>query len=138
MLVADFEFDTDGRANVAALDNGATNPNIARQVGGFERIIEGVAARIANEGMIGGAVLVFGAEFVEITDEFELARAIGSLAREGPVAGNYGGRARRKANDNSRNVFACGEVPDEEIRRRPGFGELCQRGNYGMIGVCMG
>ena len=58
LFVLDPNFDAEGRANIAALDDGTADPDIAGEVGGFEGIVEGVAAGIADEGMIGGAVVV--------------------------------------------------------------------------------
>lgn len=77
----------DGRADVAALDNGAADPNVAREADGLERVVERVGAGIANQGMVGVVKIVVLEEFVEVGDIFELAVAGRSPAGEGPIAG---------------------------------------------------
>ena len=40
LFVLDSNFDAEGRANIAALDDGPADPDIAGEVGGFEGIVE--------------------------------------------------------------------------------------------------
>ena len=68
------------------MNDSAANPDIAGQIACLQRIVEGVAARIANQRVIGGSIVVLTAELVNVGDIFKLARAIRSLAREGPIA----------------------------------------------------
>ena len=77
-----FNFDAEGRADVAALDNAATHPDIAGKIGSLKRIVESTAARVANEGMIGAWETVVVAEPVQVSDVLELAGTIRSFARE--------------------------------------------------------
>ena len=99
------DFDAERGANVAALHDGAANPDIAGQVDGPERIVEGASARIADKRMSGMAIVIFLAELVEVADVFELAVCIGRFAGEGPIAGRGGGRTRRKPDNGGRNIF---------------------------------
>jgi len=121
----DLDFYGEGRANVAALDDGAANPDVAGEVHSFEGIVECAAAGIADERVRGGAKIVVLAQLVQILDELERASAARRLMREGPVTCRERGRAGRKADYGGRNVFAGGEVADEEVRRRPGLGKVC-------------
>jgi len=59
LLALDFDFDAKGRADVAALDDGAAHPDIAGKIGSFQRIVESVAARVSDERMIGAREAVF-------------------------------------------------------------------------------
>lgn len=87
----DSDFNAERRANIAALNDAATHPDIAGEAGGLQRVIESAAARIANEGMPGGFIVIFRTELVEAVDVLELARAVGRFARKGPVAARRGG-----------------------------------------------
>lgn len=132
MFALDLEFDAKRRANVAALDDGAADPDVAQKAGSFQRIVESVAARIADEGMIGSAKAVFCFQLFKVGDVFELAGTVRGFARKSPVAGWRGGRTSRKTNDGGRDVFAGEAVANEEIRGRPGLGEI---GNFGDSGI---
>jgi len=81
------EFDAEGRADVAALNDGPANQDIAGKARESKGIIESMAAMIADEGMIGRTEAVLILEFLKVGNVFEFATAVGSLAREGPVAG---------------------------------------------------
>ena len=74
------EFDAEGRADVAALNDGAANQDIAGKAGKSQGIIESMAAMIADEGMIGGTKTVLILEFLNVGNVFEFAGAVGSLA----------------------------------------------------------
>ncbi len=96
LLALDFDFDAEGRADVAALDDGAANPDVVGwKADGVERIEQSATARIADEGMSGMAEIVIVAESFEIADIFELASAVGRFAGEGPIARWEGWRSRR-------------------------------------------
>ena len=86
LLALDLDFDAEGRANVAALDDGAAHPDVAGKVGSFERIVQSAAARIANQGVIGPREAVVVAEPFQVGDVFQLAGTIRRLAGEGPIA----------------------------------------------------
>ena len=80
LLALDFDFDAEGRTDVAALNDGAAHPDIAGKVGGLEGIVERTAARIADKGMIGPRVAVVVPEPLQVRDIFELAGAVRSLS----------------------------------------------------------
>lgn len=86
MFALNFNFDAEWRANVTALHDGAANPDATGKAGGPQGIIKSVAARIAHERMIRMAIVIVSAELFEVADEFEQAVAIGSYARESPIA----------------------------------------------------
>ena len=48
LLVLNFDFNAEGRANVAALNHSTADPDVARKVNGFQGIKEGAAARITD------------------------------------------------------------------------------------------
>ena len=79
MFALDFDFDAEGWADVAALDDSATHPDIAGQIGSFEWIVESAAARIADKGMIGAWKAIVVPEPVHVGDVFELAGTVRSL-----------------------------------------------------------
>ena len=137
LFVLDFDFDAEGRANIAALDDGAANPDIAGKIDRAQRVIESAAAGIADQWMCGLAIVVIDAQLVEIGDVLELAVAVGSFAGERPVAGDGGGRAARKTNDGGGNIFSGEFIANEKIGGGPGFGELMNVGNGRMrfVGV---
>ena len=76
------DFYADGGTNVAALDDGAANPEIAGKIGGFERIEQDTGAGIADQGVSRGFVTVFLTQLIEVTNIFQLARAIDGFARK--------------------------------------------------------
>jgi hypothetical protein len=86
LFALNLEFDAERRADVAALNDGAANPDIAGKAGGPQRIVESVAAGIADEGMSGGTKAVFSLEFIKVGDVFECTWAVGSSARKSPIA----------------------------------------------------
>jgi hypothetical protein len=124
LFVPDLYLYAEGRANVAALDDGAGDPDVAGEVGGFERIEKRAAARVADEWMGGVAVVVILEKFAEIGDVFESAVTVSGFTRKGPVAGGRSGRAGRKANERRGNVFAGDGAANEKIERRPGLGKI--------------
>ncbi len=137
MFALDLEFDAKGRANVAALDDGAANPDVAGKACSSQRIIKCAAARIADKRMIGRAKAIFGFQLFQVGDVFEWAGAIRRSARKSPVGVRRSGRTSRKTNDSRRNVLAGKAVANEEIRGRPGLGEignLCD-GRIGLGGM---
>src|SRR5271170_2687956 len=87
VFAANLDFDAEGRANVAALHDGATNPDIAGQIGGLEGIVEIVAAGIADQRVVRGAIAVIVAKFIHVGDVFEQTRAVGSFERKAPIPG---------------------------------------------------
>ena len=58
MLAANLDFDTERGTNITALDNATADPDIAGKVGSLQRVVEGTAARIADERMTGLAKLI--------------------------------------------------------------------------------
>ena len=129
----DFDFDAEGRADVAALDNGAANPDVVgRNAGGAQGIVERAAAGIADERMIGTLEIVFVAKLAEVRNVFELAIAERSFAGEGPIAGGGSGGAAGKANDGGGNIFTGEFVADEEIGGGPGLGKIRDFGDRGL------
>ena len=137
LFALDFDFDAEGRANVGALDNGAANPDVAWEVDGAEGIVEGSAAGIADEGMIGTAIAILGAEPVQIGDVLELTTAVRSLTGVGKITRNGGGRAGRQANDCCGDTFTGEPIANEEVQGRPWFRKVADVGNggVGLIGV---
>ena len=131
----DADFYAERGADVGALHDGAANPDVAGKIDGAERIVKGAAARVADEGMAGAAVVVIGAQLIEVGDVFEFAIAVGRLTREGKVTRNRSGRAVRKPDDGTGNVLAGQLVADEEIDGRPGFGEVADLGDRGILFV---
>ena len=87
LFTLNLEFYAEGRANVATLNDGAANQDIARKVSEPQGVVESVAAGIADERMIGGTKAIFILEFIEVGDVLECAGAVGSSARESPVSG---------------------------------------------------
>ena len=118
------EFDAERRANVAALNDAAGNPDVAGEAGCFQGIVKRMAARIADQGMLGIAEAVVPFQLIKVGDVFELARAIGSSAGEGPVTRRRVGGAAGKANDGGRDVFTGETVTNKEILRRPRLGKI--------------
>ena len=135
----DFDFDAEGRTNIAALDNGAANPDVALagKVDGLQRIVEGAAARVADEGMIGAGVAVLFAELAEVTDIFQLAVAVRGIAGENPVAGRGRRGADGETDDGRGDVFAGNFVANEEIGGGPGLGEVGQIGDDRVVFIGM-
>jgi hypothetical protein len=86
LLALNFDFDAEGWANVAALDDAAAHPDVPGKIGCFERIVESAAARVADKRMIGAGETVFVTQLAQVGDVFELAGAVRSFAGEGPVA----------------------------------------------------
>jgi len=114
-----FDFDSEGWANVAALNDTSTDPDIAGQARGFQRVVKRTAAWIPNKGMLCGLIVIIGAELVEVADVLKLAGAVRGLPRKGPIGGGRSRRPTRKADDCGGNVLARKPVLDKEIRRRP-------------------
>src|SRR6266404_670589 len=112
----DFDFDAEGRADVAALNNAAAHPDVSGKIGSLERIVESAAARIADEGMIGAGEAVVLAKPFQVGDVFELAGAIRSFTRESPVARGKSGRAGGQADNRRRNIFTGQAIADEKVR----------------------
>jgi len=129
LLALDFDFDAEGRANVAALDNAAAHPDVARKIGGLERIVESAAARVADERMIGAREAVVVTELVEVGDVFELAGAKRSFAGEGPVARGKSWRAGGQADDRRGNIFTGEAITNEEVGGGPWLGQVGNGGN---------
>jgi hypothetical protein len=121
LLALDFDFDSQGRADVTALDDGAAHPDVARKVGSLQRIIERAAARVTDKGMAGASETVVAAEPVQVGDIFELARTVGSLAREGPITCGKSGRAGGQPDYRGGDIFTRKAIADEEVGRGPGF-----------------
>ena len=119
LLAVNLDFDAERGANVAALHDGAANPDVAGQVDGPKRIVKGVSARIAHKRVSGVAIVVILAELVEIADIFELAVAVGSFAGESPIAGRDGGGTGGKPDNGGGNEFSGHEIADEEVGGRP-------------------
>ena len=122
IFTADLDFYAERRTNVTALNDSAANPYIACKAGGFQRVVKSAATGIAYQRMFGGAILVFRAQFVDVGDIFQLAGAIRSFAREGPVSGRLGCGAARQAHDSCGHAFTGQSITNEEISGRPGFG----------------
>lgn len=132
LLGLDFDFDAEGRADVAALDDGAAHPDVAGKIGSLERIVEGTAARVADKRMIGAREAVFFAEPVHVGDILELAGAVRSFAREGPVAGGKCRRAGGQTDDRCGNILTSQTIADKEIGRRPGLRKIGDISDYGI------
>jgi len=126
----DLEFDAEWGADVAALDDGAANPDVARKIGGLEWIVERVGAGIANEWMRGGMIVVLFTKDIEIANIFQLAVAVRRLAGKRPIAIAKISRAGRKSNDRGWYVLAGGEIANKEIGGRPGLGKLGEIGDH--------
>lgn len=80
LLAADIDFDTERGTNVAALDYPAAHPHVSGKIESFHRIVKSAAARIADERMIGLAIVIVRAQLFEVANVFELAVAVGSFA----------------------------------------------------------
>jgi hypothetical protein len=131
----DFDFDAEGGADVAALDDGAANPDVVwRKADGVEGIEERAAAGIADKRMIGVAEIVIVAKFFQVADIFELAIAEGGIAGEGPIPGGKAGGARGQAYDGGGNIFASEVIAHKKIGGGPGLGEFADIGDHG-IGI---
>lgn len=126
------QFDAEGRADVAALNDGPTNQDIAGKVSESQGIVESVAAMIADEGMIGGTEAVLILEFLKVGNVFEFTTAVGSLARKGPVAGRSSRGTSRETDDGGGNVFAGQAVANKEIFGRPWLGKISDLGDGGI------
>ena len=85
LFALDLELNAKGRANVAALDDAAANPDVAGKAGSFQGIVKRAAARIADEGMSGSAKAVFCFQLFKVGDVLEMAGAVGGFARKGPI-----------------------------------------------------
>lgn len=138
LLALDFDFDSVGRANVAALDYGAAHPDVAREIGCFEGIVKSAAARIANQGVIGAQEAVFVAEPAQVGDIFELAGAIRRLAGEGPVARGKRWGTRGQTDDGCGDILPREAIAEEEIGRGPRFGEVGHIGDGRARLCCVG
>lgn len=114
-----FDFDCEGWANVAALNDTSTDPDIAGEARGFQWIVKGTAAGIPNKGMLCGLIVIIGAELFEVADVLKLTGAVRGLPRKGPIAGGRSRRPAREADNCGRNALAGKPVLDKEIRRRP-------------------
>ena len=126
----DFDFDAERRANITALNDGTSNPDVVgRETAGAKRVVKGTATGITNQGMSGIFVTVLIAELVEVGEVLELAVAVGGFAREGPVTGRSRGRPGRKPDDGGRNALSCEPVAHEEVGGRPWLGEIGNVGN---------
>src|SRR5882724_3895986 len=79
LLALDFDFDAEGWADIAALNDSSAHPDIAGQIGSLEGIVESAAARVADKRMIGAREAVVITEPVHIGDVFELAGTVRSL-----------------------------------------------------------
>jgi|SRR5271157_348035 len=132
LFALDLEFDAEGRADVAALNDGAANPDIAGKAGGLQGIVKSMTAVIADEGMIGGTKAVFIFEFIEVGDVFEFAGAVGRFARESPVAGRGSGGTAGKTDDGGGNILTGEAVAHKEIGGRPGLGKISNLGDGGI------
>src|SRR6266403_5807963 len=115
LLPLDFDFDAEGRADIASLDYAAAHPDVAGQIGSLQRIVESAAARIADEGMIGAGEAVVLAKPFQVGDVFELAGAIRSFTRESPVARGKSGRAGGQADDRRWNIFTGQAIAHEKV-----------------------
>lgn len=137
LFALNLDFNAERGTNVAALNNGATNPNVAGKTTGAQRIKESATAGIANERMVGVVIVVIRAKFFEIGNVFQLTIAIGSSAGESPITGRSSGRAAREANDGSGDVFAGEFIAKEEIGGGPGLGKIGKVGDHrvSLIGV---
>ena len=80
MLALDFDFDAQRWTDIAALNDRPTHPDIARQIGSLEGIVESAAARVADKGMSGAGETIVITEPVHVGDVFELAGTVGSLS----------------------------------------------------------
>ena len=129
MFVANLDFDTERGANVAALHDAATDPNVLGEIDGPHRIVEGAAARIADEGMFGLAIVIIRAQLFKVVNVFELTIAVGSFARESPISSRCTRGARGKTNDGRRDILAGNCIADEEIGRRPRLGQIGELGD---------
>jgi hypothetical protein len=134
VFALDFKLDAEGRAEVGALGDGAADPDVARKIGHFGGIEEGVAAGIADHGVFGGAKTVLGGESIEVGNIFELTISVGGAHGESPVAFGLRGGAARKAHDDGRNIFTGEAVAEEKIFGSPGLGHLGDGGDL-RIGV---
>jgi len=85
LFALDLELNAKGRANVAALDDAAANPDVAGEAGSFQGIVKRAATRIADEGMSGSAKAVFCFQLFKVGDVLEMAGAVGGFARKGPI-----------------------------------------------------
>ncbi len=87
LFAVNLEFDAEGRADVAALNDGPANQDIAGKGSEPQGIVESMAAMIADERVIGGTEAVLSFEFLKVGNVFEFAGAVGSPAGESPVPG---------------------------------------------------
>jgi len=58
LVALNFNFHAKGRTHIAALRDATANPNIAGQIRGFQRIIQRPAARVADQRMRYGAIVI--------------------------------------------------------------------------------
>jgi hypothetical protein len=139
LFALDFDFDAEGGADVAALDDGAANPDVVwRKADGVERVEESAAAGIADEWMTGVAEIVVVAQLFQVADIFELAIAKGGFAGEGPIPGGKGGGARGQAYDGGWNTFTGEVIANKKVRGGPGLGEFINIGDHGIGVACVG
>src|ERR1700739_4679481 len=128
LLALNLDFDAERRANVAPLDYGPSHPDVAGKIGSLQRVVQGAAARVSDERMIGARETVVGTELVQVGDVFEFAGTERSLAGEGPVACQKSRRAGRKPHNRCRNVLSGEAISDEKVDGGPG---LCEIRNIG-------
>ena len=114
-----FDFDSEGWANVAALNDTSTDPDIAGEARGIQWIVKRTAAWIPNQRMLCGLIAIIAAELFEVADVLKLAGAVRGLSGKGPIGGGRSRRPAREAHDCGGNVLAGKPVLDKEIRRRP-------------------
>jgi len=86
LFALDFDFNSERRPNIAALNNPSADPDIAGQAGRFQRIVKRAAARIPNKRMLCGLKVVLRSQLVEVAHVFKLAGAVGCLLRISPIA----------------------------------------------------
>src|SRR3984957_14776625 len=124
LLALDFDFDAEGGANVAALDNAAAHPDVAGKIGSLERIVKSAAAGVADEGMIRAGEAVVVVQPVQVGDVFELAGAERGFAGERPITRGKSWRAGGQPHNSRGNIFTGQAIADEEIGGGPWLGKL--------------
>src|SRR5690242_6726757 len=124
LLALDFDFDAEGWADVAALNDGAAHPDVAGKIGRLQGIVESAAAGVAYEGVIRARKSVVITEPVHVGNVFELAGAIGSLSGKGPIAGGKSGRASWQADNRCRYVFTREAIAHKKVSGGPGLGKI--------------
>ena len=138
LLALDFDFDAEGGANVAALDNAAAHPDVAGKIGSLERIVKSAAAGVADEGMIRAGEAVVVVQPVQVGDVFELAGAERGFAGERPITRGKSWGAGRQPQNSRRNIFTGQAIAHEEIGGGPGLGKFRDVGDNRVIFGGMG